>query len=107
MDASPSSPSVEGASCYFRSPPGKKKTRTTLTRGCLTAPLVLDQDARVHDDDNARGACFLRGGLMLDAQLHPNDFGANANRAVYCRRNFGWPAKNIHDLDFLGDIFKS
>src|SRR6266851_1147763 len=76
-----------------------------LSQAALALPM-LHVDASILDCHQPRRTRLFRRCLVLDAQLHPHDFRANANRALHRCGYFLRPPENIHDVYFLRHIFQ-
>jgi hypothetical protein len=75
----------------------------------LTAVAVFDQDAGIFHYEEAGGAGLGRGVLVVNSQLHPDNFCANDDGAVYDWRNVLCAPKDVDNFDALRfrDIFKA
>src|ERR1700730_6371561 len=68
---------------------------------------MLFQDAGVHYDEQARATgAFGRIGVN-DTLLHPQGAGADTNRGLDNRRHKLRPAKDVHHVHALGDVFET
>lgn len=68
---------------------------------------MLDEDAGVFNDGEASGASLFGGRGVFDAELEPEDFRANGDGGIGDGRNVLRAAKNVNDIDGLGDVFKA
>ena len=66
-----------------------------------TVPLVLYFDAAVHDHPDPGRQSLLCGLCMDDAQLHPDQAGADGNSGIY----LGW--NSLNTLEQVDDINRS
>ena len=73
----------------------------------LRDPPVFFQNAGVHHDVEPRGSGLFRSRFMLDAFLHPNDFGANGDGGIDDRWNHLRTTEDVYDLYGLGYVFES
>ena len=65
---------------------------------------VLLQDALVHDNEDARVAGFFRRFLVDHAFLHRDDGRVNLDGLLYHFRDSIGPAKDVHDVNLVGNI---
>src|SRR5690348_15831457 len=59
----------------------------------------LYRGAAVHDHVEARGACALRGGLVDNAELHPDGGGADLDRLVHMPARLRRAAEDVDHVD--------
>ena len=64
-------------------------------------------DAQVHGDEEAGASGEGRGRFVDDAFLHPYGAGTDLNRCFDNFRDELRAAKNVHDVDFFGDVFEA
>ena len=64
-------------------------------------------DAEVHDDKESGAASPGGSRFVLDAFLHPDGAGADANRRVGDFRDQLRTAENVNDVDLFGDVFEA
>lgn len=68
---------------------------------------MFDEEAGVFDDGEASDAGFFGGSGVRDALLEPEDFGADGNGGIGDRRYALGTAKDVDDVDGLGDVFEA
>ena len=69
-----------------------------------TVPLVLYFDAAVHDHPDPGGPCLLCRFRMDDAQLHPDQAGADGDGSINLGRNSLNTLEQVDDINCPGDI---
>jgi hypothetical protein len=68
---------------------------------------MLNENTRVLDNDETRGASFFRCLIIRDSKLHPNGLGPELNRAFYNRRDLFASPKDIHNLNRFWNVLKA
>jgi hypothetical protein len=68
---------------------------------------VFDEGAGVFDNEETGQTGFFGGGRIFDAELEPNDFGADSDGGFDNRWNVFGAAENVDEVDGLGDVFEA
>ena len=70
---------------------------------------MFDEDAGIFDYEEACGAGFGGGVLVLDSLLHPDNFCADGDGAIDDGRNVFGAAKDVDNFDVVGfrDVFET
>ncbi len=68
---------------------------------------MFNEEAGVFDGEEAGGASGFTSGRVDDAELKPNDFGANGDGRVDDRENFFRSAEDVHNVDGAGNVFET